>query len=97
MIAIGVASYSFLLWHEPLVRWLAAHGMTLKGRSGFLVNLLIVSSLRGVLAAPQLSLGRTPDPAAQGSPDAGNGRPGPAAGHQGCSTERHGPSIDRAA
>lgn len=51
MVAIGLASYSLFLWHEPLVRWLAAHGLTLGGRGGFLVNVLIVSSLSGVLAA----------------------------------------------
>ena len=51
MVGIGLISYSLFLWHEPLARWLTLHGVTLTGRLGFLINLLIVLSLSAFLAA----------------------------------------------
>jgi peptidoglycan/LPS O-acetylase OafA/YrhL len=38
LVSLGVISYSIFLWHEPLVRFLAAHHLTLAGASGFFVN-----------------------------------------------------------
>ena len=49
-VAAGVASYSIFLWHEPLIRWLHAHGLTVAGRSGFLVNLVVVGAVTGAAA-----------------------------------------------
>jgi peptidoglycan/LPS O-acetylase OafA/YrhL len=51
VVAIGVASYSLFLWHEPLVRWLQLHGWTMAGASGFVVNLLLLAVVSGLLAA----------------------------------------------
>jgi peptidoglycan/LPS O-acetylase OafA/YrhL len=50
MVGLGLISYSLFLWHEPLVRWLALHGVTLTGRLGFVINVVIVSSLSALLA-----------------------------------------------
>jgi peptidoglycan/LPS O-acetylase OafA/YrhL len=49
-VAVGVVSYSIFLWHEPLIRTLHDHGLTLAGRGGFLVNLLAAGLLTGVAA-----------------------------------------------
>jgi hypothetical protein len=38
-------------WHEPLVRWLAHKKITLEGRRGCLLSLLIVGVQGGMLAA----------------------------------------------
>ena len=51
MIAVGLASYSLFLWHDPIVRALRDAGLTLQGRSGFLVNLLVVSAVAGAASA----------------------------------------------
>jgi len=50
-VAVGLASYSLFLWHEPLVRLLHARGLTRPGEVGFLVNLLVVGVLAGLLSA----------------------------------------------
>jgi peptidoglycan/LPS O-acetylase OafA/YrhL len=42
-VAVGLVSYSVFLWHEPLIFWLRAHGLTLDGVGGFAVNLLVVA------------------------------------------------------
>ena len=47
-VAAGVISYSVFLWHEPLIRWLDAHGLTLPGRGGFFTNLLFVMTMTAV-------------------------------------------------
>ena len=48
--AVGVVSYSVFLWHEPLVRWLQAHGLTFSGPAGFLANVVIVFAVTLVLS-----------------------------------------------
>jgi peptidoglycan/LPS O-acetylase OafA/YrhL len=50
LIAIGVASYSLFLWHEPLTYWLRDHGFTMRGAGGFLVNLVVIAAVSGTLA-----------------------------------------------
>jgi peptidoglycan/LPS O-acetylase OafA/YrhL len=49
--SIGLVSYSLFLWHEPLVRWLAARGLTAAGRTGFVVNVAMVLAIGLALAA----------------------------------------------
>ena len=51
LITAGVCSYSIFLWHEPLIRWLRDHGLTLAGGPGFLANLTIAAVLTGMLSA----------------------------------------------
>jgi peptidoglycan/LPS O-acetylase OafA/YrhL len=48
LVAAGVISYSIFLWHEPLIRWLDAHSLTLAGRGGLLVNLIMAAVATGV-------------------------------------------------
>lgn len=50
-VAVGLASYSLFLWHDPLVRSLREAGLTAGGRSGFVLNLLLVALLAGVASA----------------------------------------------
>jgi peptidoglycan/LPS O-acetylase OafA/YrhL len=51
LVAGGVISYSVFLWHEPLVRWLEAHGFTHGGSSaGFVLDLALVVAVTGVLS-----------------------------------------------
>jgi peptidoglycan/LPS O-acetylase OafA/YrhL len=38
----GLGSYSIFLWHDPLLRMLRDHGLTLSGAAGFLLNLVLV-------------------------------------------------------
>jgi peptidoglycan/LPS O-acetylase OafA/YrhL len=47
-VAAGVVSYSIFLWHEPLIRWLDGQGLTLAGRGGWLLNLLVVGTVTGL-------------------------------------------------
>jgi peptidoglycan/LPS O-acetylase OafA/YrhL len=49
-VAVGLASYSLFLWHEPLIRWLEQLGLTFSGQTGFLVNLLLLVPLSMALA-----------------------------------------------
>jgi peptidoglycan/LPS O-acetylase OafA/YrhL len=51
LVAVGLASYSLFLWHEPLVYWLRERGVTLAGAAGFLVNLAMLGATAGALAA----------------------------------------------
>jgi peptidoglycan/LPS O-acetylase OafA/YrhL len=50
-VAVGLASYSVFLWHDPLVRALREHGLTVAGRGGFALNLLVVALLAGIGSA----------------------------------------------
>jgi peptidoglycan/LPS O-acetylase OafA/YrhL len=50
LVAAGVGSYSVFLWHEPLVRWLADHGLTLAGTAGFIVNTIVLAAVTGGLS-----------------------------------------------
>jgi peptidoglycan/LPS O-acetylase OafA/YrhL len=50
IVAVGLASYSVFLWHDPFVRYFRDAGWTLSGRTGFAVNLLMIAALTGVLA-----------------------------------------------
>ena len=45
LVAAGVVSYSIFLWHEPLIRWLDEHDLTVAGRSGWLLNLLVAFTI----------------------------------------------------
>ena len=47
---LGVISYSVFLWHEPLVRFLQAHDLTLTGAPGFLVNTTLLAALTFALS-----------------------------------------------
>ena len=50
LFAVGVVSYSVFLWHEPLVRFLQAHGLTFAGRAGFLANLALTAAITLLLS-----------------------------------------------
>jgi peptidoglycan/LPS O-acetylase OafA/YrhL len=51
LVAVGLASYSLFLWHEPLERLLHERGLTLDGTGGFVVNLVVLGVLSGLLSA----------------------------------------------
>jgi peptidoglycan/LPS O-acetylase OafA/YrhL len=51
VVAVGLASYSLFLWHEPLAHWLRDVGVTMGGVDGFVVNLLLLGTLTGLLSA----------------------------------------------
>jgi peptidoglycan/LPS O-acetylase OafA/YrhL len=51
LVRVGVISYSIFLWHEPLIRWLSYHGLTLGGAAGFVVNLVLLCTVTGALSA----------------------------------------------
>jgi peptidoglycan/LPS O-acetylase OafA/YrhL len=47
----GVISYSVFLWHEPLVHWLEAHGLTASGTTGFVTNTAFLLGVTLILSA----------------------------------------------
>lgn len=49
--AVGLASFSVFLWHEPLLHWLRERGATSAGADGFVGNLALVVVLTGVASA----------------------------------------------
>lgn len=51
VIAVGLASYSIFLWHEPLIRWMAAHDLTAAWTGGLLWNVLTLGAFTGALSA----------------------------------------------
>jgi peptidoglycan/LPS O-acetylase OafA/YrhL len=51
LVAIGVVSYSVFLWHLPVIVWLNAHGLTVSGWGGLLVNAAVVTVVVGALSA----------------------------------------------
>ncbi len=48
--AVGVASYSSFLWHEPIQLWLRDQGLTLGGWGGLAVNLVVIGVVTGGLS-----------------------------------------------
>jgi peptidoglycan/LPS O-acetylase OafA/YrhL len=50
LVLVGVVSYSVFLWHEPIVRGLQEHGLTVSGRAGFVANLAIVATVTMLLS-----------------------------------------------
>ena len=51
VVAVGLASYSLFLWHIPVITWLRAHGLTLGGWGGLLLNLAVAALVAGALSA----------------------------------------------
>jgi peptidoglycan/LPS O-acetylase OafA/YrhL len=50
-VAVGLCSYSIFLWHDPLLRTMRDHGLTLDGPIGFVVNLVMIAVISGLAAA----------------------------------------------
>lgn len=51
LVVCGLASYSVFLWHEPITRLLTTWGVTMGGRGGLAVNLVMIAVVTGGLAA----------------------------------------------
>jgi peptidoglycan/LPS O-acetylase OafA/YrhL len=51
LVAVGLASYSLFLWHEPIVRLLQREHLTVGGAGGFWVNLAVLGLICGGLSA----------------------------------------------
>jgi peptidoglycan/LPS O-acetylase OafA/YrhL len=51
LVAVGLASYSLFLWHEPVVRLLQREHLTVGGVGGFWVNLALLGLISGGLSA----------------------------------------------
>lgn len=50
LVAVGLASYSIFLWHEPVLRELRAEGVTRGGAAGFVLDLLLVAGIAAALS-----------------------------------------------
>jgi peptidoglycan/LPS O-acetylase OafA/YrhL len=50
VVIAGLVSYSVFLWHEPLLRWLQEHGLTVAGAGGLLVNIAVLAAATGALS-----------------------------------------------
>jgi len=50
LVAVGIVSYSVFLWHEPVIRWLAEHGVMRAGAIGFVWNLVVTIVAVGILS-----------------------------------------------
>ena len=51
VVAVGLASYSLFLWHDPLLRAFRDAGLTLSGPGGLAVNVALVAAVSGVASA----------------------------------------------
>jgi peptidoglycan/LPS O-acetylase OafA/YrhL len=51
LVAVGVASYSVFLWHEPIIYWLHDHHLAWSGSAGFAPNLAVTALVTGALSA----------------------------------------------
>jgi peptidoglycan/LPS O-acetylase OafA/YrhL len=51
LVAVGLASYSLFLWHDPLQLLLHDRGLTTDGSGGLVVNLAVLGLLSGLLSA----------------------------------------------
>jgi peptidoglycan/LPS O-acetylase OafA/YrhL len=51
LVAVGLASYSLFLWHDPVQRLLHEGGLTMDGSGGLVVNLAVLGLLSGLLSA----------------------------------------------
>jgi peptidoglycan/LPS O-acetylase OafA/YrhL len=51
LVAVGFASYSLFLWHEPIVRLLEREHLTVRGVGGFWINLVVLGLTSGGLSA----------------------------------------------
>lgn len=58
--AAGLASYSLYLWHEPLIHVAARYGWTVDGPLGVAVNVALIGTVAGVLAAATYALVEAP-------------------------------------
>jgi peptidoglycan/LPS O-acetylase OafA/YrhL len=59
-ILVGLSSYSIFLWHEPLVRLLRAQGWTFAGKSGLILNFVLVAVVTLVAATATYRLVERP-------------------------------------
>jgi peptidoglycan/LPS O-acetylase OafA/YrhL len=59
--ALGLTSYSIFLWHEPIIRWMTAHGLTFSGPIGIVANFVLVGGV--VMALSVVSYGLVERPA----------------------------------
>lgn len=50
LLYVGLVSYSLYLWHEPLIRLLDQHGLTIGGRWGLAMNFAVVLVLASAFA-----------------------------------------------
>jgi peptidoglycan/LPS O-acetylase OafA/YrhL len=51
LVAVGLASYSLFLWHEPMIRLLEREHLTVRGAGGFWINLVVLAMTSGGLSA----------------------------------------------